>query len=129
MRGTASASGFAGAEVLLEAGMRQRLSLAWRLLRDPRVAPGVKMIAPALAILYVLSPIDLIPDLLLGLGQIDDLGVLAVVVMVLTRLLPRLAPPDVLAEHMRRMGMDASGPEKADSRRDDVMDAEFRVQS
>ncbi len=129
MRGTASASGFAGAEVLLEAGMRQRLSLAWGLLRDPRVAPGVKMIAPALAILYVLSPIDLIPDLLLGLGQIDDLGVLAVVVMVLTRLLPRLAPPDVLAEHMRRIGMDASGPEKADPRRDDVMDAEFRVQS
>jgi uncharacterized membrane protein YkvA (DUF1232 family) len=44
-----------------------------RLLRDPRVARGDKMVALA-GIAYVLSPVDLMPVFLFGpLGTVDDL--------------------------------------------------------
>jgi uncharacterized membrane protein YkvA (DUF1232 family) len=31
----------------------------------------------AAAILYIISPIDLIPDYIIGLGQIDDIAILS----------------------------------------------------
>ena len=37
----------------------------------------VKLAAMGLSVLYVLSPLDLIPDVIPGIGQIDDLGVIA----------------------------------------------------
>ena len=61
---------FAGASVLLDRGIRDQLRLGWRLLRDERV-PALKFALPALLGLYVVSPLDPIPDFLLGLGQID----------------------------------------------------------
>ena len=65
---------FAGASALLDRGIRDQLRLSWRLLRDERVS-AFKFALPALLALYLMSPIDLIPDFLLGLGQMDDLGV------------------------------------------------------
>lgn len=51
--------------------------LLYRLLRDPRVPVGPKAIA-LLGVAYVLSPIDLLPEPLLGpLGLVDDLIVVA----------------------------------------------------
>ena len=50
--------------------------LAWRLIRDARTPMLPKLILGA-AILYVLSPLDFIPDLVPFLGQMDDLAVLA----------------------------------------------------
>lgn len=35
------------------------------------------VLIPSLAIIYILSPIDIIPDVLLGIGAIDDLAILA----------------------------------------------------
>ncbi len=52
-----------------------RMLLTWQLLRDPRVPLWTKVI-PVAAIAYVLSPLDLIPDFLIGLGQLDDLGII-----------------------------------------------------
>ena len=46
---------------------RKELRLAWAVLRDPR-APKAAKLATVLAILYVLSPIDLIPDAIPVLG-------------------------------------------------------------
>ncbi len=80
------------------------MRLAWRLYRDPRVAPTLKLTVPVLAALYVVSPVDLLPDLLLGLGQVDDLGVLGLAVAFVTRVVPRLAPREVLDEHLAAMG-------------------------
>jgi uncharacterized membrane protein YkvA (DUF1232 family) len=39
-----------------------------------------KYAAMGLSALYILSPIDLIPDLIPGLGQIDDAGALAALI-------------------------------------------------
>jgi hypothetical protein len=55
-----TASAFAGAGALLDRSFRDQLRLSWRLLRDERVS-AVKFALPALLVLYVMSPIDLIP--------------------------------------------------------------------
>jgi uncharacterized membrane protein YkvA (DUF1232 family) len=45
-------------------------------MRDPRIPIWAKAAIPALAAAYVLSPVDLIPDFLVGAGQLDDIGVM-----------------------------------------------------
>jgi uncharacterized membrane protein YkvA (DUF1232 family) len=64
------------------------LRLAWRLMREPRVPAVVKAI-PALAALYVVSPLDFVPDVLPVLGQIDDLGILILSLKAFLRLCPK----------------------------------------
>ncbi|MCU0497042.1 MAG: DUF1232 domain-containing protein [Anaerolineae bacterium] len=51
-----------------------QVQLTLRLLQDPRV-PVWKKAIPMLGVLYVLSPLDLIPDFVLVLGQLDDIGI------------------------------------------------------
>jgi len=62
-------------------GVRGKLGLwarAVRYFRDPQVAGWRKLMA-LWAVLYVASPIDLIPDAIPVLGWLDDLGVLTLV--------------------------------------------------
>lgn len=101
-------SPFAGADQLLQPGMLDQIRLGWRLLRDPRV-PWIKNAIPAFAALYLISPIDPIPDFLIGLGQVDDLGILIALTIATIRWLPRLAPEAVVAEHLATM-RGQSGP-------------------
>ena len=68
--------------------------LTWKLLLDKRVAFWMKLVA-ILPLVYVISPIDLIPDVILGLGQLDDLGIL----LVGMRLFESLVPADIVNEH------------------------------
>ena len=67
--------------------------LAWRLLLDGRVSVLPKII-PLLTTLYILSPIDLVPDLALGFGQLDDLAVF----LIGLRLFIDMCPPELVAE-------------------------------
>lgn len=53
------------------------VKLLGRIVRDPRVPVRRKTFAGA-ALIYVISPIDLIPDFVAGLGQLDDLVIVAV---------------------------------------------------
>ncbi len=115
----------AGASVLLDRGIRDQLRLGWRLLRDERV-PALKFALPALLGLYVVSPLDPIPDFLLGLGQIDDLGVVIVGVLLAARVIPRLAPSHVVDEHVHDMGM--RGPAvKPGAKPEEILEARFNV--
>ena len=122
---------FAGpARVLAEPGLWDNLRLSWRLVQDKRVAPTIKLIVPIMALLYVLSPIDLIPDFLLGLGQIDDLGIIGGALLLALRLLPRLAPAPVLAEHQAALGLRSTrrGTAPGSSRTaDQSIETSFRV--
>ena len=61
--------------------------LALRLLREPRV-PLIPKALPLAAVLYVISPLDVIPDVLPLLGQIDDLAIILIALEVFARLCP-----------------------------------------
>jgi len=120
-------SAFAGAGALLDRGIRDQLRLSWRLLRDDRVS-GLKFALPTFLALYVVSPIDPIPDFLLGLGQVDDLGVVIAGVLLIARIMPRLAPGHVVDDHLRDMGL--GQPEaKPRAKTEEVFDARFNVRS
>jgi len=66
------------------------LRLAWRLMREPRVSLVAKVL-PVLAVLYVLSPLDFIPDVVPVLGQLDDVGILILSVKLFLRVCPSAA--------------------------------------
>jgi len=91
--------------------------LAWRLFRDPRVPWGLKLIPPA-AILYIVLPVDILPDPVLGLGQLDDLAVL----LLGTKLFIELCPPEVVREHLRALGARIE-----EWRAREVIEGEFQV--
>ncbi len=98
--------------------------LVWKLMGDPRVATATKVMLPLLAVLYFLSPVDLIPDFLPVLGQMDDLAVLALAV----KLFVTLAPPQVVAEYREaiRHRAPARGP-AAPAPEGETVDADYRV--
>lgn len=72
--------------------LRKELLLAWALLRDPRT-PGTAKLAIVLAMLYVISPIDLVPDFIPVLGWLDD----GLVAWLLLQLAFRFLPPELMA--------------------------------
>jgi uncharacterized membrane protein YkvA (DUF1232 family) len=117
---------FTGATTLLNGGMREDIRLAWRLFRDERVT-GFKFVLPALMAIYVVSPIDPIPDFLLGIGQIDDLGVAVAALLMLVRVLPWLAPAHVIDEHLREMSDVKKGTRSRRESAGRIIDAEFNV--
>lgn len=74
--------------------------LLLRLMGDPRVPPASKAIA-LLAFGYMLSPLDLVPEVFLGpIGLIDDLVVLGTA---LSRMLNHVHP-DVVRSHWSGQG-------------------------
>ena len=120
---------FGSTRMLLEPNAWDNARLSWRLLRDSRVAPVLKVFVPIVVLLYLISPIDLIPDFLLGLGQFDDLGVLGAALLIAIRLLPRLAPAAVLSEHQTALGMlhTNEAPMTRSHPSGNVVDAVYRV--
>lgn len=87
--------------------LRNKLRLAFRLARDPRIPLLIRLIPPAL-ILYLAMPIDVIPDFIPLVGYLDDLLIVAVAAGVLLRFAPR----DVVEEHVARLtGVPASSTE------------------
>jgi uncharacterized membrane protein YkvA (DUF1232 family) len=76
------------------------IRLIGRLFRDARVAASGKIVF-VLSIIYVVSPIDFIPDFFLPvIGQMDDLAIL----LAGLRFLLRQAPPNVIEEHLAQIG-------------------------
>jgi uncharacterized membrane protein YkvA (DUF1232 family) len=69
-------------------------ALVYRLMKDPRVPARAKATL-LLAAGYVASPIDFVPDWILGLGQFDDLIVAA---FALDQILNRV-PEHIVLEH------------------------------
>jgi uncharacterized membrane protein YkvA (DUF1232 family) len=73
--------------------------LTWKLVLDNRVPLWMKALL-IIPFLYVLSPIDLIPDFIIGLGQLDDLGI----VLLGMRLFESLVPDHIVQEHRAAIG-------------------------
>ncbi|MFM8594825.1 MAG: YkvA family protein [Chloroflexota bacterium] len=122
---TTTNSAFSGAEQLMQPGMLSQAQLAWKLLRDPRVS-AAKFIVPALAVIYFFSPIDLIPDFFLGIGQIDDVGIMVALAMLAIKLMPKVAPAEVVAEY--RGDVRPSPQNTSASPVGEVIEGQYRVQ-
>jgi uncharacterized membrane protein YkvA (DUF1232 family) len=60
----------------------------WKLFQHPQTPRAAKLTA-ILVLAYVLSPIDLIPDFIPVLGQLDDLVIVPLGIALVTRLTPR----------------------------------------
>lgn len=73
--------------------------------RDARTPPLARWVA-LVTLAYALSPIDLIPDFIPILGQLDDL----VLVPLGFWLALRLIPPEVLAKHRARAAGEPQDP-------------------
>ncbi len=71
--------------------------LVWRLTFDKRVSIFLRALVP-LAVLYIISPFDLISDRIPIIGRFDDLLILGLALLFLTK----LAPPHIVDEHMGR---------------------------
>ncbi len=81
-----------------------RVKLILRLVRDRRVSFWLKII-PVAGLVYLVSPIDLIPDIALPvIGELDD----AAVLWLTNALFIELCPRDVVREHVRALSEDDS---------------------
>jgi uncharacterized membrane protein YkvA (DUF1232 family) len=80
------------ARKLLRAANTARLATyviaLWKLFKHPQAPRGAKLVA-IVVLAYVLSPIDLIPDFIPILGQLDDLVIVPLGVALVVRLTPK----------------------------------------
>jgi uncharacterized membrane protein YkvA (DUF1232 family) len=99
-----------------------RARLIWHLMRDSRVPIYLKAL-PIAAALYVVSPVDLLPDVAPLFGQLDDLGVLLVSIESFIA----LCPSHVVEEHRARIeGREFYSAADA-NRSNETIDGEWRV--
>ncbi len=76
----------------------EQVRLVYYLILDREVPIYLKII-PLLSFLYLIFPIDLIPDFAVGLGQFDDLTVL----LAGAKVFIELSPNEVVARYIARM--------------------------
>jgi uncharacterized membrane protein YkvA (DUF1232 family) len=74
-----------------------KLSLAGSLFTDPRIPVITRILAVALVV-YLASPIDLIPDFIPFIGLVDDL----LIVMIGAGFILRTVPRELIEEHVER---------------------------
>jgi uncharacterized membrane protein YkvA (DUF1232 family) len=96
--------------------------LAWRLLTDRRVSLALKLIIPGLLGVYLISPVDLLPDVIPLVGQIDDLAILVLSI----KLFIELCPKAVVRELRDGLAGNVS-PYRTEDGSGDAVDAEYRV--
>ena len=97
--------------------------LAWHLLLDRRVGLLLKLIIPGLMLGYLIFPVDLLPDFIPVLGQLDDLAVLALGIKIFIEMCPK----DIVREYRgERTDTPPSGPAGPNGS-DDTIDADYRV--
>lgn len=92
-----------------------RVKLIVRLIGDKRVNPWLKII-PVAGLVYLISPFDLIPDIMLPvIGELDD----AAVLWLTNYLFIELCPPEIVQEHVKALNANTSRAED-----DDIVEAE-----
>jgi len=70
---------------------------------DPRVAMWKKAIV-IVPLIYVISPFDFLPDFMLGIGQLDDIGL----VLAAMRFFESVVPETIVQEHRTNLSGEKS---------------------
>ena len=76
----------------------QQLRLVYKLLLDPEVPIYLKAL-PAAALVYLVLPFDFLPDVIPGIGQLDDITILVLG----AKMFIDMAPQQVVARHLNSM--------------------------
>lgn len=76
-------------------GRLGKLFLLWRSLSKDGRTPLATKIFPWAALLYLLVPIDVVPDVVPLLGQLDDVGIIILLVTIALKVIPK----DLWQEH------------------------------
>jgi uncharacterized membrane protein YkvA (DUF1232 family) len=98
--------------------------LVWRLLHDHRISGWAKLV-PFAGLVYLLSPIDLIPDMMIpGLSQLDDLAV----ILLSLKVFVEFCPPGVVREHLEQLtGRSRDTHRAGEPREGPYIDVPYRV--
>ena len=92
-----------------------RVKLILRLVGDKRVNPWLKLI-PIAGVVYLISPIDLIPDIAFPIiGELDD----AAVLWITNYFFVELCPPEIVSEHLKALSANPSVNDE-----DEIVDAD-----
>ncbi len=96
--------------------------LTWHLFWDGRVAFRLKLI-PLGGLAYVIFPFDFLPDVIPGLGQLDDIAIILLAI----KLFIGACPKGVVEEIRQRLA--GQKPTEPPSEKDNpgVVEGEFRV--
>jgi uncharacterized membrane protein YkvA (DUF1232 family) len=93
---------------LFSATGREALIL-WYAFRNP-ATPGAIRMSSLLLLLYLVSPIDIVPDFALLFGWADDLAILMMGIPFLVRKLPAAVLAEATARADRTLGRFGRGP-------------------
>lgn len=93
-----------------------QVTLIFRLIRDPRVNPFLKVL-PFAAIIYLLTPIDLFP-----INPLDD----GLVLWIGGALFIALCPTDIVQEHKREIQNPFSSPKRSDQSSQEVIEGQVK---
>jgi len=101
-----------------------RIKLIVKLLGDRRVSPWLKIL-PIAGVLYLISPLDLIPDVVLPpIGELDDIAIL----WLTNHFFIELCPPEIVREHVKKLVSNSAIIEeerkKAEEGEGDIIDGE-----
>lgn len=107
-------------DISFVSNLLKQLRLVWLLFTDGRINLLIKSVIP-LSLLYTISPIDFIPDVILGLGQLDDFGV----ILLGMTLFIKLCPPHIVEQYTRLLDYGNNTPTDFDN--DETVDASYRV--
>lgn len=102
----------------LVASMFKQVRLVWLLFTDKRVSLWIKSVLP-LSLLYFIWPIDFIPDVVLGFGQLDDIGV----ILLGMALFVKLCPPELVNYYLNQIEF---GGDSDDDERE-IVDASYKI--
>jgi uncharacterized membrane protein YkvA (DUF1232 family) len=99
-------------------GILRDLVVSWRLLLDPAVPGILKLLLPVLALVYWISPIDLIPGM-----PFDDIAVL----LLAARLFVSLAPRNSVNRAYTGGGNSNSTSTQPEEEDPDIIDTTWRI--
>jgi uncharacterized membrane protein YkvA (DUF1232 family) len=100
----------------------QQIRLVYKLLLDPEVPIYLKVL-PFVAVVYLLLPFDFLPDVIPGLGQLDDLTIL----IIGAKMFIDMAPQEVVQRHLRSLQSASNRIAREGTQGDDMGDEDADI--